>query len=164
MRLLFAVWLALSVAGAQPAEPTGADEAAVGFAPIGAPVTDPATLEARTLALSHGLRCPVCQGLSVAASSSEAAVAMKDRVRSLVAQGYTDEQITDYFVERYGTWILLEPPKEGANWLIFAGPAGLLLLGGVALVAVGRKARPAPAPSAVRRDAYTQRVLDELER
>lgn len=164
MRLLFAVFLALSVARAQPAELRSTDEAAVGFAPIGPPVTDANTLEDRTMALSHGLRCPVCQGLSVAASSSEAAVAMKDRVRSLVAQGYTDEQITDYFVERYGTWILLEPPKEGANWLIFAGPVGLLVLGGAALFAVSRKKTPAPALHAVRRDAYTQRVLDELER
>lgn len=157
MKLLLLGFLLL--ARAEPA-----DEAAIGYAPIGEVVTDPAALEERTHALARGLRCPVCQGLSVADSSSEAAVAMKDRVRDLVAQGYSDEQITDYFVERYGTWILLEPPRAGVNWLIFGGPVALLGIGAVALLALGRKQAPAPPPAAVASDEYAQRVLDELER
>ncbi|MCB9766517.1 MAG: cytochrome c-type biogenesis protein CcmH, partial [Alphaproteobacteria bacterium] len=72
-------------------------------------------MEARTLTLAHGLRCPVCQGMSVADSSSEAAVNMKNRIRELVTAGYTDDQIEDYFIDRYGTWVLLEPPDDGVN-------------------------------------------------
>lgn len=157
---MIALLLTFQLALAEPP----AEDAAIGSAPIGAPLSDPAEIEARTLALSHGLRCPVCQGLSVADSSSEAAVAMKDRVRDLVTRGYTDEQITDYFVERYGTWILLEPPRAGVNWLIFAGPAALLVVGGLFVASVvGRKQAAKPAPAAPR-DEYAQRVLDELER
>ena len=52
-------------------------------------------VEQRTYALGKILRCPVCQGLSVADSQSDAAVAMKNRIQELVALGYADEQIVD---------------------------------------------------------------------
>lgn len=141
----------------------------VGFPPEGPPVTDEATLEARTYALSKGMRCPVCQGLSVADSGAEAAVAMKARTRELVGMGYTDAQIIDYFVGRYGTWVLLEPPAEGVNFLIFLGPLALVGLGGLAWWSSVKRGKdpvapPAPAPKTADDDPYTRRVLDELER
>jgi cytochrome c-type biogenesis protein CcmH len=141
----------------------------VGFPPDGPPVTDDATLEARTYALSKGMRCPVCQGLSVADSGAEAAVAMKARTRELVAMGYSDGQIVDYFVGRYGTWVLLEPPAEGVNYLIFLAPLALVALGGLAWWSSVKRGKdavapPAPAPKKADDDPYTRRVLDELER
>lgn len=145
------------------------NSAGVGFPPDGPPVTDEATLEARTYALSKGMRCPVCQGLSVADSGAEAAVAMKARTRELVGLGYSDAQIVDYFVGRYGTWVLLEPPAEGVNNLIFLGPLALVALGGLAWWSSVKRGKdpvapPAPAPKTEGDDPYTRRVLDELER
>ncbi len=69
-------------------------------------------VERRTYDLSKILRCPVCQGLSVADSRSDAAVAMKMRIQELVEQGYSDDQITNYFIGRYGEWALLKPKYE----------------------------------------------------
>lgn len=90
---------------------------------------DTATAEARTERISSGLRCPVCQGLSVADSNADAARAMHTRIAELVAQGYTEDQIVDYFVGRYGAWVRLEPPREGLNWIIWVGPVVLFVVG-----------------------------------
>ena len=66
-----------------------------------------ATAVARTERLQKALRCPVCQGLSVSDSPADAARAMGNRIEELVRQGYTEDQITEYFVDRYGAWVEL---------------------------------------------------------
>lgn len=133
-------------------------------------LTDDAEIDDRTQVLSKGLRCPVCQGLSVADSSSDAAVNMKARIRELIAAGYTEAQIEAYFIDRYGTWVLLEPPDEGVNRFLHVGPGIALVLGALGLgLLIRAQVRskpaeaPAPAPAAPVDDPYAQRVLDELE-
>ena len=109
---------------------------------------------------------------------------MKARIRELVAQGYADDQIEAYFVDRYGTWVMLDPPDEGVNRLLHLAPGLGLVLGGLLVVVVVRQqltAKPPPPPaeetpagdvteppegSAVASaevDDYTRRVLEELE-
>ena len=68
--------------------------------------------EARVQKLGKQLRCPVCQGTSIADSPSSMARAQLDKVRELVAEGKTDEEIYAYFVARYGEWALLSPSKS----------------------------------------------------
>jgi cytochrome c-type biogenesis protein CcmH len=137
-------------------------------APAGPPVTDQALIHQRSQSISEGLRCPVCQGLSAADSQAESAVAMRVRAADLVAAGYSDAQINAYFVERYGEWVLLEPPRTGKHWLIWLGPLLLLALG--ALVVAWRmtaEAKDGEGQELVRKDAedpYERRILDELER
>src|SRR4051812_22351496 len=65
--------------------------------------------EARVQHIGHLLRCPTCQGLSIADSQANTARAQLDRVRDLVAEGRSDQEILDYFVARYGEWALLQP-------------------------------------------------------
>jgi len=130
---------------------------------------DPAR-EVRVQALGKQLRCPMCQGLSIADSGSSAARAQMDKVRELVAAGQTDEQIRTYFVSRYGEWALLEPPAQGMNLLVWVLP-GLLLLGGLLAIArvVARRgpAKPevrSPEPPAPEADPYLDAVRAELRR
>jgi cytochrome c-type biogenesis protein CcmH len=125
--------------------------------------------EARVQALGKLLRCPMCQGLSIADSGSSAARAQMDRVRELVAEGQSDDEIRAYFVARYGEWALLEPEAHGLNWLVWLGPLALLLLG--ALVIRGLLRRPGTPRAAeaqeatpVARDAYLDAVRAELKR
>ena len=101
-------------------------------APQGTPLQGPA-LEQRTQEIASGLRCPVCQGLSIADSPSEMAVNMKAEVRSMVAKGYTREQIETYFVRSYGEFVLLEPKFQGVNALVWILPVAALLLGAFAV-------------------------------
>ena len=107
-------------------------------APVGTPLTG---AEALALAIEVGekIRCPQCQGLSVSASKADAAEAMFGRILELVEQGYDEEQILAYFESRYGTGILLEPPAEGMNWLIWLGPGTMLLMGAGWIVLRARK-------------------------
>jgi cytochrome c-type biogenesis protein CcmH len=98
------------------------------------PLDDPA-LEARAIALADQLRCPVCQGLSIHDSPSPLAQDMKDLIRSQIAAGATDEEVREYFISKYGEWVLLEPRAEGLNLLVYLLPA-LALLGGAGLIVV----------------------------
>ena len=127
---------------------------------------DAETARLRTRAAAKGLRCPVCQGLSVADSNADSARAMHDRIAELVAQGYSEAQILDYFSDRYGDWVRLEPPAEGLNLIIFVLPAAVLVLGGLFLVA---RSQPAGAPlpalpelSGEVNEEYRRRILEEL--
>src|SRR5258707_15078896 len=86
-------------------------------------------LEGRVQKLGKQLRCAVCQGMSIADSPASMARAQLDKVRALVSEGKSDEEIRSYFVERYGEWVLLQPQAHGINWLVWLGPLALLLIG-----------------------------------
>ena len=109
--------------------------------PAGATLTGP-ELEARTAEVASLVRCPVCQGLSVADSPATMAVNMKAQVREMLARGYTQEQVLSYFERSYGEFVRLEPPLRGVNWLVWIAPVAGLLLGGV-VVARALRARSA---------------------
>jgi cytochrome c-type biogenesis protein CcmH len=110
-----------------------------------------AELEARTEEVAALLRCPVCQGMSVADSPATMAQNMKRQVRELLAQGYDRDQVLAYFEHSYGEFVRLEPPLRGVNWLVWGAPlAGLAT--GLAVVAwvLRRQAlsrAPAEAPA-----------------
>lgn len=89
------------------------------------------TIEQRAHRLDTQLRCPVCQGLSVADSPSSTSQAIARDVLHRVQAGQTDQAIRDYYVDRYGSWILLSPSGPGAPlvWLLpLAGFAAALVL------------------------------------
>ena len=70
---------------------------------------------ARTRRLAAGLRCPVCQGLSVADSPSPTARAISDDIRRRVDAGESDGAIRQAYVERYGEWVLYNRPGAGSG-------------------------------------------------
>lgn len=106
----------------------------------------PSDLEAQTSAIASHLRCPVCQGVSVEDSPTELARQMRATVRDQLAAGRTPDQVRQYFVDRYGEWILLEPKASGFNLVVYVLP-WLALLAGLAFIvlAVRRWTRPLPA-------------------
>ena len=94
------------------------------------------------------LRCVVCQSLSVADSPSETAHQMKDIIRERLAAGETPDQVKAYFVDKYGTWILLSPPRQGFNLLVWVVPFAGLGLGLVLVLVLVRRWSRHPASHA----------------
>ena len=78
--------------------------------------------DARMYEVGSQLRCVVCQNLSVADSPSEMAHQMRGIVRDRLAAGDTPDQVIQYFVDKYGEWILLKPRRHGFNWLVWLAP------------------------------------------
>jgi cytochrome c-type biogenesis protein CcmH/NrfF len=120
------------------------------------PLEDPA-LEARATHLADQLRCPVCQGLSIHDSPSPLAQDMKDLIRTQVAAGATDDEVRQYFISKYGEWVLLEPKASGFNLLVYVLPA-LALLGGAALIFVAVRRWTVPEEEGEGVDADHDRV------
>lgn len=111
------------------------------------------------------LRCVVCQSLSVADSPSETAHQMKDIIRERLAAGETPEQVKAYFVDKYGLWILLSPPRQGFNLLVWVVPFAGLAAGLVLVLVLARRwsRRADAAPEVARPDAaMRERILREM--
>ena len=86
-------------------------------------------LEADMMELSHKLRCLVCQNQSIAESNAPLAVDLRNQVREQLAAGKDKDDVIDYLVERYGDFVLYEPPFNAATGLLWVGPFALLLGG-----------------------------------
>lgn len=152
--------------------PSGSDPSRVVGPPRGKALAGEA-LDARTDEVAGLLRCPVCQGLSVADSPASMAVNMKAQTKDLLAQGYDQEQILAYFENSYGEFVRLEPPLRGVNWLVWLGPILALAAGGAAVAwtlrsrrqtATGQPAEPLPGPDTLPDDPelarYVRRVRE----
>jgi cytochrome c-type biogenesis protein CcmH len=140
---LVALALAALASASAPAPPPATPAPGIG-APRGPPLEGP-QLDARTDDIGALLRCPVCQGLSVADSPATMARNMKAEIRDKLAAGYDQEQILASFERSYGEFVRLEPPMRGVNWLVWIGPLAGLLAGGAVIV---RALRRSPSQSA----------------
>lgn len=98
----------------------------------------------RADALAQQLRCPVCQGESVADSPSQTAAEIREQIAEMIAAGRSDDEIRQHYVERYGRWILLDPPASGDTVWLWLLPVGVATAG--AAVLVGRRRREAVDP------------------
>ncbi len=79
----------------------------------------------RVLGISEQLRCLVCQNQSIADSNAELAVDLRNQVIEQINAGRTDEEIIKYMVDRYGDFVLYNPPFKASTVILWAGPAVL---------------------------------------
>lgn len=112
----------------------------------GAVQEDP--VEREVLEISKTLRCAVCQNQPVSESNSDLAKDMRKLIREQLEAGKSRDQIVQYFVERYGDYVLMKPPAERAGLLLWiAPPLVFLVLFGSGWWFLRRKlAAPTPAP------------------
>lgn len=114
-----------------------------------APIALTPAQDARARAIEGALRCPVCRSQSIRQSRSFMAEDMKRRIRELIVQGRSDEEIRTYFTARYGEWILLTPPRRGFNLAAYVLPLLAVGIGAVGIALAARRwsrrgSRPVP--------------------
>ncbi|WP_375692671.1 cytochrome c-type biogenesis protein CcmH [Bartonella sp. AP258QHHD] len=86
-------------------------------------------LEARARHISSHLRCPVCQNQSIDDSDSALARDLRLLIRERLKMGYSNQQVTDFLVERYGEFILLKPPLNKITWFLWFSPLIIIIIG-----------------------------------
>ena len=138
MRLVLALllWLAALPAFAQANQK--ADAAPLQFRD--------AAEETRFHDLAAELRCVMCQNQSLADSNALIALELRREVLDLIRAGKTDAQVKDHLVQRYGEFVLYKPRVEGRTWLLWLGPALILLAGAALVVALVRRKSAQPVP------------------
>ncbi len=142
--LLLFVVAAPALAAAASADPD-AEAARAMVGPPAGPALGGERLAARTEEVAALMRCPVCQGLSVADSPTPQALALKGKVERLLAAGYSEEQVLTYFEASYGEFIRLSPKPEGFNLVVWWLPVVMVVVGGWL---VARRVRAAPQRAA----------------
>ena len=79
--------------------------------------------------LVEELRCPKCQNQNLAGSNSQIAIDLRNQVARLVRENQSEEQIKEYMVNRYGEFVLYEPPLNEGTWLLWFGPLIMAVIG-----------------------------------
>jgi cytochrome c-type biogenesis protein CcmH len=136
------------------------------FMVFAAPVTeDP--LERQVLDIGKDLRCAVCQNQPISESNADLARDMRDIIREQLQAGKSREEIISYFVERYGDYVLLNPPKRGPGAVVWLGPVALLLVVGISgfvFLRHRRKESLPPAPKLSKEDVALVRAARKQSR
>ncbi len=121
-------------------------------------------LEARARGLDHALRCVVCQSESVASSNAQWAVDARKVIREQVEAGQSDAEIVDFFVERYGEFVLMTPRSTGSNWLLWAaGPLMFLLAAAVGFGYLRGRSQTSTAPDDALNADESKRLAEILD-
>ena len=107
------------------------------------PFDDPA-LQARYDKIIEEVRCLKCQNATIKDSPAFLATDLRREIRRMLLEGYTDEQIFDFMVERYGDFALYNPRASGKTLVLWVVPAAFLLLGGLFLANIVRKRMAMP--------------------
>ena len=80
--------------------------------------------------ITKNLRCLICQGQSVYDSDSEFAISIKTLVDKKLEEGFSENQIYDFFKEKYGDWILYDPELNKNTYILWLLPILIFLIGG----------------------------------
>ena len=134
-------------------------------------ISDPAEMlpdrakEARAEQVGRQLRCLVCQNESIDESGADLAHDIRLLVRQRLTAGDTDSQVIQAVVNRYGQFVLLNPPVEPATWALWFAPPALLAASGAGLLIWMRRRRPdAMAPVAPLNAEELERLHNILEK
>jgi cytochrome c-type biogenesis protein CcmH len=126
-------------------------------------------------AIAKELYCPVCENIPLDACGTAACEQWRGIIRDKLSEGWTEDQIKEYFVTQYGDLVLAEPPRRGFNLLIYLIPLLGFILGGYMLFrgfSLWRRTDPAGAryeaqaqasPPEMKADEYIQKVEEELQ-
>jgi len=113
-------------------------------------------------ALIAEVRCPRCQNVNLAGSDAAIAKDLRTTIYRLLREGRSEAQILAFLQERYGDFVLYDPPLKPSTYLLWFTPVVLFLLGLVVLVRVSR-GQPKTAPLAAAERAQLDQLLRAIE-
>ena len=121
-------------------------------------------------AIAKQLYCPVCENIPLDVCPTQACAQWRDLIREKLAEGWSEQQIKNYFVEQYGDRVLGTPPARGLNWLAYLIPPVAIVAGGYVLYLALRnrqfpdeKAAAVPAVP-LPADEYVSRLEEEVKK
>ncbi|MEQ1637962.1 MAG: cytochrome c-type biogenesis protein [Methylococcales bacterium] len=89
--------------------------------------------------LTAELRCPKCQNQNIADSAAPIAQDLRTKIQAMLTEKKSDKEIIDYMIDRYGDFVLYQPRMDRRTWLLWFGPAILLVLGIIVVVLISRR-------------------------
>jgi cytochrome c-type biogenesis protein CcmH len=125
----------------------------------------PETNADRVIAISRTLKCPVCEGESVAESNADASLDIRADIAKRLDEGQSADQIRAYYAAHYGPSILLTPSSSGVSSLVWVIPVIALVVSGAVLFFLFRRwrVRGDVHASAADRELVEQALDDEPE-
>ena len=124
-------------------------------------------------AVAHQLYCPVCQNTPLDVCPTEACRDWREQIRGMLAEGKTEDEILQYFVDQFGDRVLAAPPVSTKfNWLIYIVPPLIILIGAIILFRSLKEwttpksveAGPGAGGSVIEKDDYVTRMEEELKK
>ena len=128
-------------------------------------------------AVAHKLYCPVCESTPLDVCPTDACKDWRELIRTMLAEGKTEDEILQHFEDQYGARVLAEPPKEGFYWLIYLMPPVIILAGAIILfrslkewtkpkaaAPIPGEARSEPSRVDAEKDDYVARLEEELKK
>lgn len=136
------------------------------------PTAEPTPSDDDVNRVAKNLYCPVCPNTPLDVCETQACADWRYDIRLKLSQGWSDQQIFDYFVERHGDRVLTSPPLRGLNWLVYIVPPLAILGGAIILIRTLRNSLGKPAAelpgknnvsSPLEDNEYAARLEEELE-
>ncbi|MCO1335818.1 cytochrome c-type biogenesis protein CcmH [Microbulbifer sp. OS29] len=118
-------------------------------------------LDARYRVLIEEMRCPKCQNQNLAGSDATISTDLRREIRHLLEEGFTDQEIIDYMVARYGDFVLYRPPVQGNTLVLWLAPGVFALVGLLALIVVVVRSR---SGTGARQDDASGELSDDERR
>ncbi len=158
--ILLVIWMPSANASAQAPTPSNGPAAAN-------QITDD-----QVNAIAKQLYCPVCENIPLDVCPTQACAQWRELIREKLGQGWSADQIKQYFVAQYGDRVLGAPPAHGLNWLVYILPPVAILFGAFILFRAFQSWRlPAaaapdttPAHNLEKDDEYVRRLEEELRK
>lgn len=98
-------------------------------------------LQARYHVLIEEMRCPKCQNQNLAGSDSMVAADLRREIRRLLEEGFSDQEVNDYMVARYGDFVLYRPPVQRNTLALWLAPGIFAALGLLSMVIIVVRSR-----------------------
>ncbi len=113
--------------------------------------------------LNKTLRCPKCQNNSIGDSNAELAKDLRQKVYEMIHDGQSEDEIVDYMVARYGSFVTYQPPLTPVTLILWLAPALAILIGLGVVFYRSRESRVVSAEIAEEERRRLDSLLSETE-